>query len=71
MAGSAGQFSHPLGTVWEGTGAINRTSGRKRGMMSTPLFILPDSALAIIGLKEMGKFLWEGREKAGRREGQG
>ena len=31
-------------------------------------------AMAILGLKEMGKFLWEGREKeekVGKREGQG
>jgi len=28
-------------------------------------------AMAALGLKEMGKFLWEGREKGGKREGQG
>jgi len=27
--------------------------------------------MATLGLKEMGKFLWEGREKGGKREGQG
>jgi hypothetical protein len=27
--------------------------------------------MATLGLKEMGKFLWEGREKRGKREGQG
>ena len=40
-------------------------------MASNPLFIIPDffcifqtnSAMATLGLKEMGKFLWEGREK--------
>ena len=51
-------------------------------MASTPLFIIPDFffcifqknlAMATLGLKEMGKFLWEGREKGGKsrkREGQ-
>ena len=41
------------------------------GMASNPLFIIPDFfcifqtnfAMATLGLKEMGKFLWEGREK--------
>ena len=41
-------------------------------MMSNPLFIIPDVfcifpmnfAMATLGLKEMGKFLWEGREKS-------
>ena len=28
-------------------------------------------AMAPLGLKEMVKFLWEGREKGGKREGQG
>ena len=50
---------------------INRSSRRKRGMASNPLFIIPDFfcifpmnfAMATLGLKEMGKFLWEGREK--------
>ena len=40
-------------------------------MTSNPLFIIPDFfcifpmnfAMATLGLKEMGKFLWEGREK--------
>ena len=40
-------------------------------MASNPLFIIPDFfcvfpmnfAMATLGLKEMGKFLWEGREK--------
>ena len=41
-------------------------------MVSNPLFIIPDFfcifpmsfAMATLGLKEMGKFLWEGREKS-------
>ena len=40
-------------------------------MASNPLFIIPEFfcifqmnlAMATLGLKEMGKFLWEGREK--------
>ena len=40
-------------------------------MASNPLFIIPDFfcifqmyfVMATLGLKEMGKFLWEGREK--------
>ena len=40
-------------------------------MASNPLFIIPDFfcifqtnlAMATLGFKEMGKFLWEGREK--------
>ena len=37
-------------------------------MTSNPLFIIPhffciSPALATLALKEMGKFLWEGREK--------
>ena len=39
-------------------------------MASNPLFIMPDfffafsnRKMATFGLKEMGKFLWEGREK--------
>ena len=40
-------------------------------MASNPLFIIPDFfcifqmnlAMATLGLKEMGKFLWEGRKK--------
>ena len=32
-------------------------------MASNPLFIIPDLAMATLGFKEMGKFLWEGREK--------
>ena len=40
-------------------------------MLSNPLFIIPDFfcilqinfAMDTLGLKEMGKFLWEGREK--------
>ena len=50
---------------------FNRSSRRKRGMASNPLFIIPDFfcifsmnfAMATLGLNEMGKFLWEGREK--------
>ena len=52
--------------------SINRSSRRKRGMASNPLFIIPDFfcifqmnlAMATLGLKEMGKFLWEGMEKS-------
>ena len=42
-------------------------------MASNPLFIIPDFffwifpmnfAMATLGLKEMGKFLWEAREKS-------
>ena len=41
-------------------------------MVSNPLFIIPDFfcifpmnfAMATFGLKEMGKFLWEGREES-------
>ena len=41
-------------------------------MVSNPLFIIPDFfcifpmnfAMATLGLKEMGKFLWESREKS-------
>ena len=44
---------------------LNRLSRRKRGMVSNPLFIIPDFffifpmnfAMATLGLKEMGKFL--------------
>ena len=44
---------------------LNRSSRRKRGMASNPLFIIPDFfcifqtnlAMATLGLKEMGKFL--------------
>ena len=48
---------------------INRSSRRKRGMASNPLFIIPDffcifPMMATLGLKEMEKFLWEGREKS-------
>ena len=50
---------------------FNMSSRRKRGMASNPLFIIPDFffifqtnlAMATLGLKEMRKFLWEGREK--------
>ena len=46
------------------TTMINRSSRRKRGMASRPLFIIPDFffifqtnfAMATLGLKEMGKF---------------
>ena len=45
---------------------------RERGMASTPkmeyqVFLCifqNNSAMATLGLKEMGKFLWEGREKS-------
>ena len=52
---------------------FNRSSRRKRGMASNPLFIIPDFffcffrmnfAMATLGLKEMGNFLWIGREKS-------
>ena len=51
---------------------VNRSSRRKRGIASNPLFIMPDFfcifpmnfAMATLGLKEMGKFLWEGRKKS-------
>ena len=44
---------------------------RERGMLSNPkmeyqVFLCifqKNSAMATLGLKEMGKFLWEGREK--------
>ena len=50
---------------------LNRSSRWKIGMESNPLFIIPDFfcifpmnfAMATLGLKEMGKFLWECREK--------
>ena len=50
---------------------FNRSSRRKRGMASNPLFIISDFfcisptnfAMATLGLKEMGKFLWEGGKK--------
>ena len=52
--------------------SLNRPSRRNRGMASNPLFnntrlfcIFPKNfAMATLGLKEMGKFLWEGREKS-------
>ena len=48
-------------------------------MASDPLFIIPDLfciflmnfAMATLGLKEMGKFLWEGREKGGKSRKKG
>ena len=52
-------------------------------MASNPLFIIPDFfcilpmnfVMATLDLKEMGKLLWEGREKrrkkGGKKEGQG
>ena len=49
----------------------------ERGSGSTPKMeyqVLPckkSLAMATLGLKEMGKFLLEGREKGGKREGQG
>ena len=50
---------------------VNRSSRRKRGMVSNRLFKIPDFfcifpmnfAMATLDLKEMGKFLWEVREK--------
>ena len=55
------------------------SSWRKRGSASNPKMeyqvfscIFHESlAMATLGLKEMGKFLWEGWEKGGKREGQG
>ena len=48
--------------------------GRKRGVASTPLFIIPGFFLHFslepsYSLKEMGKFFWEGREYGGKRNG--
>ena len=51
--------------------SLNNRFLRERGMVSTPkmeyqvfLCILQkNSSMATLGLKEMGKFLWEGREK--------
>jgi len=49
-------------------------------MVSNPLFIIQDFflhfaneliAMATLGLKEMGKFLWEGREKGGKSRKKG
>ena len=50
---------------------FNRSSTTKRGVRSKPLFIIPEFfcifkmnlAMATLGLKEMRKYLWEGREK--------
>jgi hypothetical protein len=50
---------------------INNRFLRERGMASNPkmeyqVFLCifqKNSAMATLGLKEMGKFLWEGREK--------
>ena len=52
-------------TVTVNPNTLNRSSRRKRGMTSNPLFIIPDFfcifpmnfAMATLGLKEMGKFL--------------
>ena len=52
--------------------SFNRSSRRKRGMSSNPLFIIPDFffifpmnfAMTTLGLKKMRKFLWEGSEKS-------
>ena len=51
---------------------INNIFLRERGILSTPkmeyqVFLCifqKNSAMATLGLKEMGKFLWEGREKS-------
>ena len=51
--------------------ALNNSFLRERGMASNPkmefqVFLCifqKKSAMATLGLKEMGKFLWEGREK--------
>ena len=51
---------------------INNRFLRERGMASTPkmeyqVFLCifqKNLAMATLGLKEMGKFLWEGREKS-------
>ena len=59
-------------TIYSRKIAFNRLSRRKRGMASNPLFIictrlfcifLTNLAMAILGLNEVGKFLWEDREK--------
>ena len=52
---------------------LNMPSWRKRGSASNPKMeyqvfscIFHESlAMATLGLKEMGKFLWEGRERGG------
>ena len=51
--------------------SFNNRFLRERGMASTPkmeyqVFLgifQKNAAMATLGLKEMGKFLWEGREK--------
>ena len=51
--------------------ALTECLGEKEARRPTPKWSL---AMATLGLKEMGKFLWEGRkkeEKVGKREGQG
>ena len=48
-------------------------------MASIPFFIIPDIfcillmnfAMATLGLKEMGKILWKGREKGGKSRKKG
>ena len=61
---------------------INRLSRKKRGMVSNPHLMIPDFffifpmnfSITTLDLKEMGKFLWEGREneeKVRKGEGQG
>ena len=50
---------------------LNNRFLRERGMASNPkmeyqvffAFFKKNSAMATLGLKEIGKFLWEGREK--------
>jgi hypothetical protein len=51
---------------------FNRLSRRKKGIASNTFFKIPDLfcifpmnfAMATLGLREMGKFLWEGRKKS-------
>ena len=60
-------------------GLLNIWSWRKRGSASNPKMeyqvlscIFHQSlAMATLGLKEMGKFLWEGREKGGKSRKKG
>ena len=60
--------SENLKKIYEG---INNRFLRERGMVSNPkmeyqVFLCifqKNSAMATLGLKEMGKFLWEGKEK--------
>ena len=60
-------------------GMFNMSSWRKRGSASNPkmeyqvfsCIFHENLAMATLGLKEMGKFLWEGREKGGKSRKKG